>query len=232
MAGSIISFFTIGFLLAAGFPVLGWGANPTEHGLSIRVNLLDYAQVPEDVLAEARRTTAKILLRAGLQATWVDVPTSSHEAADSRHDRQRVGAADLTVRFIPESKVPEWAKKREDLAFSLIPSAGGPAKLSSIYPERVTQVAAWHNHPVGLVLGCVIAHELGHLLLRQLDHSAIGVMSFPVTGHYLRKAARGQLQFTNSQAKRIRREVRKRLERDLAGSAVAGTQNRAELGSF
>jgi hypothetical protein len=63
---------------------------------------------------------------------------------------------------------------------------------------------------------------MGHLLLRELSHSGIGIMSYPVTAQYLTKAARSQLLFTASQAKRMRKEVRKRTEQGLAGSVIVG----------
>jgi hypothetical protein len=54
------------------------------------------------------------------------------------------------------------------------------------------------------MLGCVMAHELGHLLLRDPGHSTIGIMQ-PQWGHeQMRQALTARLRFTNQQAKLIR----------------------------
>ena len=64
------------------------------------------------------------------------------------------------------------------------------------------------------MLGHVMAHEFGHLLLRDKRHAVAGVMSFPINGEYLVRASKGMQTFTSGQARRIRREVARRMEMD------------------
>lgn len=60
------------------------------------------------------------------------------------------------------------------------------------------------------MLGHLIAHEVGHLLLGQGSHSKKGIMLGDWLQTDLEKAAQGRLLFTDRQAKKMRRAVRQR----------------------
>ena len=55
----------------------------------------------------------------------------------------------------------------------------------------------------GVILGNVIAHEIGHILLGPGSHSETGIMSFPWGRKQLLDASRGLLLFTPEQARNI-----------------------------
>ena len=60
------------------------------------------------------------------------------------------------------------------------------------------------NIPAGELLGCVIAHELGHLLLGTASHSQLGLMSAVWQDPELQQAVRGGLFFTAVEGERMR----------------------------
>jgi len=62
-----------------------------------------------------------------------------------------------------------------------------------------------------IVLGAVIAHELGHILLGSRDHATSGVMVTRLREREIQAAASGELQFLRSQAHRMRAEVARRI---------------------
>ena len=75
---------------------------------------------------------------------------------------------------------------------------------------------------LGVMLGHMMAHELGHLLLGR-GHSHSGLMSAEVAGRTLKLAGAGRLHFTRKQVKRIRQSVGERIELVPARvAAVAG----------
>jgi hypothetical protein len=231
MDGSRISSLTVGFLLVAGPPAVGWEGTPADQGLALQVDLYNYAELPESVVASARETAATVFQRAGVSVIWMDVPTAPEGLAAFAEKRRRVGAAELVVRLVSEPMVPHWAK-RDELAFALIPKGGGLSRIVSIYTERIARAAAREGYSVGPLLGCVMAHEIGHLLLGAHSHSATGIMSYPVTGQYLSRATRAELSFSSSQAERIRKDIRRRLERDSASSGISGAQSGLFGGTF
>ena len=82
-----------------------------DQGLTVRVNLYNYAQLPVPVVATARKTAATVFRRVGVNVIWADVPTSPEEVAAISAKRRRVGAAELMVRLVSEPMVPHWARQ-------------------------------------------------------------------------------------------------------------------------
>ncbi len=219
MAGSRFGSIVMGMLISATLQLFAGNSNTTQAHSVIRVSVYDYAQIPASDLDRAKGTAAQIFRQAGLEMVWTDVPVFKQAEVARTQAPRRLGVADLRLRILPESKVPGWAKKSKGVAFSLLPSNGAPGIFTSIYFERLLAISRRENRPAGLVLGCVIAHELGHLLLNMKGHSRTGIMSFPVTRQYLSQASRGRLVFAASQSKRLRREVGKRITRDQKATA-------------
>jgi len=61
-----------------------------------------------------------------------------------------------------------------------------------------------------VILGCVIAHELGHLLLGSNSHSGSGVMQPQWGRKQVKQALTCELLFTHERSKVIRREAQTR----------------------
>jgi hypothetical protein len=108
------------------------------------------------------------------------------------------------MRIVPDSMIGGWANQADLLGFSLLPANGGMGSTAGAYHERVQQLSLRLGGDTAVVLGYVIAHELGHLLLGVQSHSRSGIMSHPFDGRELLLASQGLLRFTPSQAKRIR----------------------------
>ena len=102
--------------------------------------------------------------------------------------------------------------------------------LASVYYDYVAHLARSDDaeFEIPIILGCDIAHEIGHLLLGSESHSASGIMQ----GHWergqIRQAVTGTLLFTPEQAKLIQAETQKRMR--LQTSAPRGrSEASAEL---
>lgn len=229
MAGSRLRSIITGLLVSAALQLFAGSQDATQTHSVIGVSVYNYVQVPATDLARAKRTAAQIFRQARLEIVWTDVPVFSKTKAESTRSAQGLRFADLRLRILGESKVPEWAAKSKEVAFSLLPSNGAPGVFTSIYYERLLTIARRESRPVGLVLGCVIAHELGHLLLDMRGHSRTGIMSFPVTRHYLAHASQGRLLFTASQARRLRRKVRERIGWNRQGGQSLLARSRATM---
>jgi len=70
----------------------------------------------------------------------------------------------------------------------------------------------------GDILACVIAHEIGHLLLGSNSHSRTGIMMGKWSPEAVRCAGQGHLQFTPQQAELLRAEVLARSGDQRVGS--------------
>jgi hypothetical protein len=91
-------------------------------------------------------------------------------------------------------------------------SVGIPAT-AVVMLDRATNLAGERRVPLEVVLGCLIAHELGHVLLRSPRHSPFGLMRNPWNPDDMHKARAGHLGFTDDQANSIRDAVRQLTDR-------------------
>jgi hypothetical protein len=87
---------------------------------------------------------------------------------------------------------------------------GGYSSLSSVFYERVKELVKLRGSTRAALLGNIMAHEIGHLLLGIGSHSSRGIMRFPWKRREVELADKGWLRFTPQQAERIRAQVRAR----------------------
>lgn len=84
---------------------------------------------------------------------------------------------------------------------------GELGKVANVFYHRVEELSGSKICSTGEVLGHAAAHELGHLLLGNLDHSSTGLMKARLGHKELQSTARGDLVFTESQAELIRKAL-------------------------
>ena len=88
--------------------------------------------------------------------------------------------------------------------------------MASVLVEPVAYVAKTKSVDVGDLLGVVIAHEIGHLLLGTSVHAAGGLMRAAWTQEMLRHDRQLDWAFTPPDARAIRDAVRVRAAQRLA----------------
>jgi predicted Zn-dependent protease len=74
---------------------------------------------------------------------------------------------------------------------------------AQIFFKQVQDFARLHRIDTVSVLACVIAHEIGHLLLPGTPHSPTGLMQARWDRALVHNAATGSLTFTNAEAARM-----------------------------
>ena len=152
-------------------------------------------------MAEAIRTATAIYAAVGVEVGWTyrcfrgcggQVEAARESSVDA--------ATDLTIFIHPEA-----------MTFTTFPRSvmgSAPRGSSVVYTflGRVSEFAFKRNLLVATVLGHVIAHEVGHLLLRQ-GHTARGLMREEWFTRDLELARTGRLGFTPEQGARIRAQL-------------------------
>ena len=82
---------------------------------------------------------------------------------------------------------------------------------ATVFQDRVAAKAkAWRLEEADL-LGSVMAHEVGHLLLGRNSHSSYGLMNGDWTRAELQKIGEGALVFVGAEKKKVRRGAEARL---------------------
>jgi hypothetical protein len=92
----------------------------------------------------------------------------------------------------------------EDTFGRTFQNAEGEGNYALVYFNVLATSSVTESVPAGDLLGFVIAHELGHLLLGRDSHSATGLMAPVWQAGEVRMASQGILFFTGDQQERIR----------------------------
>ena len=220
------------FLWLIAFPA--WAETYADERPQMVVSVYNDADVSATVLEQAEQEAAKIFDRAGLDVVWKNcAPSGKHVGPDARSSpgsesdqaglrpAGRVGApaptqsgtealdcarfewpTHLAVRVLPQSR----SSTNEVFGVAFL-SAEGTGCYSDVFYDRATELHTNWNVGLADILGSVMAHELGHLLLGSNSHTSTGIMSARWQGEELRRLSRGGLSFTNEQSDHMRRKL-------------------------
>lgn len=162
----------------------------------ITIRLLNEARVPARALADMRQTVDGIFHKAGVGITWSECPL------DPKGQAHGSCASALTL---DQFEVRLTSRCRAKLG--VLGHAVG--QKASVCYENVVVMSDWRY--TGIMLGCALAHELGHLLLATEKHSLDGLMAGPWDGHIFRLAEQASLSFASKEARRVRRAAEVRM---------------------
>lgn len=164
---------TIGFLSFALLLISAIVVSADESRLVIRI--YDTGAASTAQRAAAIHTAAAIVHDAGFVVDWRDC---SDPASASGCEQPR-RARDLIVRIMAASS----SSAREDsveagfrLGVAVLDPVTRTGEMATVLHDRVEAVAHRTGVDCGELLGRALAHEVGHLLLRELGHSRTGLM--------------------------------------------------------
>lgn len=163
------------------------------------VKLFNDAAVANDVLHRAKEEAAWLLKSACVDPVWV--PCLVVSVTNLAPCSAPIPAIELHILASPATN-----DFGEDTMGIAMPHFGSGDR-AGVFLSRVRETAARN---VGIIdvsdlLGYVMAHEIGHLLLHSTSHSSGGLMRAEFRPVDLKKAGQRQLRFTPDQAETIRR---------------------------
>lgn len=133
---------------------------------TIVLHVDNFANLPSETLHPAQKLVAAIFADAGVRLVWVDGRERPPRREGERHLRVLLLSPEMSERKIAAEGVP---------ANVLARAARVPGR-AYIFVHRVEDLATRFEVGVARVLGNVIAHETGHLLLPPNSHSSTGIM--------------------------------------------------------
>lgn len=86
----------------------------------------------------------------------------------------------------------------------LVPGADRGGRLAYVFADRIAIAARRNGGFYGRVLGLVIAHEVGHVLLRGRAHAATGIMRAACDRRQIRSVMLGEVAFESGEAATIK----------------------------
>jgi hypothetical protein len=139
---------------------------------TVRLLVINRATIRPEVLASAEEDATRIYRAAGVHISWLNGPAS---ASDSR-------PVSLTLMIVSgeNTHIMVAASKLDDVAMGYAPvnstSDAVRSRLAYVFFDRVEDNATKHHMAIKQLLGQVMAHEAGHLLLPFNSHSERGLM--------------------------------------------------------
>ena len=193
--------------------VVGLGAQSPEPGLRIEIHVYNYSAISPEMLLRAEQETARIFERIGIATIWLHCPLTSQEAVRNRTCALPGAPTRLALRLLSSSMADSFGGGGDIFGSALLPANEGFGVVANVYADRTRELADRREFEV--ILGRVIAHELGHLLLGKNAHSATGIMHGRWRAQDLGLSRQAAMLFLPGEAKRIRAQVRAR----MAGTA-------------
>lgn len=212
---------TLSLLLAAN-AAQGGAPEPLQR---VSVRVYDHAGVPAHVLTRAQRELERLFGRMDLGVDLI---------LCYRHGQLLEATCNLTAQpnelhlAIVETVPKELSGKKmapETCGFALVTGQAMENTRANIFYSCVRRSADEAGVAQGVVLGHLMAHEMGHLLLNTKQHSPSGVLRARLRPEDFRLAAQGRLEFTGGETLALRAAVALRLRPRDSGQIAHAAQS-------
>jgi hypothetical protein len=194
-------------LLGGALTVLLTAAPPPRPRIGILV--YNYAAVSIETMASAKREADLIYGRMGVEIEWADYPMLPHEGAQAI--RIPPGPDRLEVRMLPRSMADRLKIGRDEIGRAMIAGEDIFGTIADIFTDRIMDMTSTREWAAGPLVGDVMAHEIGHLLLGPRSHSNGGIMRTQWGEKDLHKALQRQMIFTPREGEQIKKQVLARM---------------------
>jgi hypothetical protein len=176
--------------------------------LRIAIRIYDYSHVPDSALSDARAIVTRLYEMIGVRTEWTGVMRNGRLTAlpSCNPDGPGPPAAQLTIMVLTPQMADRGRVKKDVMGYAAV-AADSMGRIAYLIYERVRTQAAAAAMRAGRLMGFVMAHEIGHLLLPGLGHRESGLMKHQWNARDLRQMNEGQLAFLPSQADRVRRTI-------------------------
>jgi hypothetical protein len=191
---------SVTFLLSLAFPA--WPETYPDERPQLVVSIFDDAGVAATVLAQAERQAANIFNRARVDVVWANCKTQEVRSTNTEDCERFTWPMHLSLRILPRARL----SNNEVFGMAFL-SLAGTGCYSDVFYDRVVALHTDESAELPDILGNVMAHELGHLLLGSNAHAPWGIMRAHWQGDELRRLAKGNLLFTADQARHMRRKL-------------------------
>ena len=199
MAAKKVSTFAVLVLFALQIPL-----QASEAQVTLRV--YNAASVPSVTLDEAEQQVGYIFRAAGVPIRVLNCLVEKSAGPAATVCPLVLGPNDLVVRLVPSGK-----SSSETFGLAFLP-AEGQGRYSDVFYGPVIEMRQQFCGRVpldeGRLLGHLIAHEVGHLLLGSNSHSSGGIMVARWHARELELLDAGKLLFTPEQSQKLRANAR------------------------
>ena len=179
--------------------------------LNLNVLVYDYTRLPASDLEDAMGFAQVIYRKGGVPTTWIKC-AAVHEPGQSSGCLEALGTPHVIVNIVST----DWrssAGRHDRMGASLQDAKGRFDVTAYVFEDGVERVLQSGGCDRFQVLGQVMAHEVGHLLLGLESHSETGIMQSHWAGSRMARDP-GKVTFTPDQARRIRVNINARMQKE------------------
>jgi hypothetical protein len=176
---------------------------------TLNVLVYDYTRLPISELEDAMVLAQGIFLKGGVATQWIKC-AAVHESGQGSGCLEALGMAHVMVNIVSS----DWrssAGRRDRMGTALQDAKGRLDVTAYVFEDGVERVLQSGGCDRFQVLGQVMAHEVGHLLLGAESHSETGIMQSHWAGSQMARDP-GRVTFTPDQARRIRVNIKTRMQ--------------------
>jgi hypothetical protein len=176
------------------------GTSDQSDGIVIKVFVNNTAKVSGALLDESEAEVGRIFHAASIRIAWVH--------CQDKHFGEDICSRVPAVNEFVVHLIPTGSTSSDSVFGMAFVGLNGIGRYCNIFVDRIKQ-AEDNVASTAELMGTVMAHELGHLLLGSRSHSAEGLMR-PIWDHQcLRGIGMGRFLFTPQQSLLIRERYRK-----------------------
>jgi hypothetical protein len=190
-----------------------------ERGLGVTVQIHDYVHLPGERLSRAMEIVTRMYDAIGVRIDWLGVLQRDTGRGRSTVDEKasRAPVAQITVIILTPAMAARGRIPDGVLGFAAVPVEGGMGRIAYVIYDRIQRLAGEGRVNEVPLLGFVLAHETGHLLLGRGARSRAGLMKCQWDSRKIQEVDSVNMGFSELQAFQIRNTLEK------ADSRAAGT---------
>lgn len=201
-------------------PAWAGGNHDAEAGVAITLHVYDYVQANRATLIAAEGEASRILAAAGVTAHWIDCPTTYSAAQNDPSCPASTSLFDgYIVSILPDAMAVKLPGSAEAWGVAA-DSPRGPYRAYVFY-DRITARDGGDTASADVLVGRVMAREIGSLLLGSQADSRSGLMKARWSGDDLSTLAGMKMLFTPAESRQLRMRL---VEEARARQAESQTQ--------
>ncbi len=199
----------LGCSMVVGLGVTLQAETPQAPAPRFQLLVFNFAGLSNEMLVRSMRETARIFRQGGVEMDWIHCPPYSSEGPTQPTPCQFVrDVPQFQLRLLSASADKILIPDPERHGFALFTDGGEPSSTVYVFADRATKFTENQKSRRARVLGYLISHELGHLLLGLRGHSVAGIMHVPWRGEELKMVFQGSMCFHPAETRRIRSRLR------------------------
>jgi hypothetical protein len=187
--------------------------NPDSVQPEVLVRVFDAGGLSGMTMSHAEFVAKQILASAGVRLRWTSSAIPKHPDLQTTACETATTVETIDIRFA--SVPPEY--KRGVLA-EAHPFAKCGVRIT-VFFDRVSRLFETRLAPDASILGHVLAHEIGHVLLKLENHSEAGLMKAQWNDHDLAKMRSKKFTFTPDEIAMIQSNLARRASVTLVSRA-------------